>query len=70
MIIAIVSEEVSQQILLAKSYFETLKTLKDLYDSHSEMEIIKLMLKLFSLEVKDNDPMLFASEINHQSNHA
>ena len=27
------------------------------------MEVIQLMLKLFSLEVKDNDPMLVASEI-------
>ena len=27
------------------------------------MKIIQLMLKLFSLEVKDNDPMLIASEI-------
>ena len=34
-----------------------------MYDSHSEMEVIKLMLKLFNLEVKDNDPMLVAYEI-------
>ena len=27
------------------------------------MEVIQLMLKLFSLELKDNDPMLLASEI-------
>ena len=40
-----------------------------MYDSHSEMEIIQLMLKLFNLEVKDNDPMLVASlirEIMHK----
>ena len=27
------------------------------------MEVIQLMLKLFSLEVKDNDPMIVASKI-------
>ena len=63
MITAIVSEEVSQHILSTKSRFQALKTLKYFYESHSEMEIIKLMLKLFSLEVKDNDPMLVASNI-------
>ena len=62
-ITATVSEEVSQHILPARSCFEALKILKELYDSHSEMEVIQLMLKLFSLEVKDNDPMLVASEI-------
>lgn len=63
MISATVSEEVSQHILLAKTRYEALKTLKDMYDSHSEMEFIQLMLKLFSLEVNDNDPMLVTSEI-------
>ena len=43
-ITATVSEEVSQDILPTKSCFEALKTLKDLYDSHSEMEVIQLML--------------------------
>ena len=63
MIIATVNEEASQHILPNKSCFEAIKTLKGLYDSHSEMEVIHLMLKLFILEVKDNDPMLVASEI-------
>ena len=63
MIIATGSEEVSQHIFPTKSCFEALKTLKYLYVSHSEMEVIKLMLKLFNLEVKDNDYIPVASEI-------
>ena len=51
MITPTVSEEVSQHIFPAKSRFQALKTLKDLYESHSEMEIISLMLKLLKLEV-------------------
>ena len=62
MIIANVSEEASQHIMLDKSCFEALKTLKYLHESPSKMEIIQLMLKLFSLELKDNDPVLDASE--------
>ena len=45
-----------------KSSFESLKTLKDVYDSHSKMETIKLILKLFSLEVVDNDRILVTAE--------
>ena len=63
MITAIVSEEASQHIFPAKSCFEALKALNDLYDSHSKMEIIHLLSKLFSLEVKNNDPMLVTYEI-------
>jgi len=37
--------------------------LKDFYDFHSELEIIQLLMKLFNLELKDNDPMKLASEI-------
>lgn len=39
------------------------KILKDLYDSHSELDIIQLLMKLFNLYMKDNDPMKLASEI-------
>ena len=34
-----------------------------MYDSHSEVEIIQLLMNLFNLELKDNDPMKLASEI-------
>ena len=41
----------------------SIKKLKDLYDSHFEIEIIQLLIKLFTLELKDNDPMKLAYEI-------
>ena len=63
LIIASVSEEVSRHLVSSKSAWEALKKLKDLYDSHSELEIIQLLMKLFNLELKDNDPMKLASEI-------
>ena len=50
-----ITEEVSRHIISCKSAFATLKKLKDLYDSHSELEIIQLLIKLFNLEMKDND---------------
>ena len=50
-ITATVSEELSQHIFPTKSCFQALNTLKDLYESHYEMEIISLMLKLLRLEV-------------------
>ena len=34
-----------------------------MYDSHSELEIIQFLMKLFNLEMKDNDMMKLASEI-------
>jgi hypothetical protein len=46
-----------------KNYWGALKNWKDLYDSHLELEIIELQLKLFNLELKDNDPMDLAYEI-------
>ena len=50
MITATICEWVSQHIFTTTSCSEDLDTLKDLYDSHFGMEIIQLMLKLFSLE--------------------
>ena len=37
--------------------------MKDLYNSHSKLELIQLLVKLFNLELKDNDPMDLVSEI-------
>ena len=37
--------------------------LKELYDSHSELEVVQLMIKLFSLELKNDDPLALASEV-------
>ena len=63
LIIASISEKVSRHLVSSKSACEVLKKIKDLYDSHSELEIIQLLMELFNLELKDNDPMKLASEI-------
>jgi hypothetical protein len=63
LIVASVSEEVSRHMISCKTAFQALKKLRDLYDSHSELEIIQIILKLFNLEMKDNDPMKLVSEI-------
>ena len=41
LIIASVTKEVSRHLVCSKSAWETLNKLKDLYDSHSELEIIQ-----------------------------
>lgn len=33
------------------------------YDSHSELEVVQLVVKLFSLELKNNDPLALASDV-------
>ena len=63
LIIASVSEEVSRHLVSRKSVWEALKKLKYLYDSHSELESIQLLMTLFNLELKDNDPMKLSSEL-------
>jgi hypothetical protein len=60
---ATVSEEVSHHIASINDSYSTLKRLNDLYDTHSELELIQLMVKLFNLELKNDDPMALASEI-------
>jgi hypothetical protein len=63
LIVVMVSEEVSHHIISTKDSYGALKKLKDLYDSHSELELIQLLVKLFNLELKNDDPMDLASEI-------
>ena len=63
MIIASVSEEVSRHLVSRKSAWEALKKLNDLYDSHSKLELIQLLMKLFNLELKDNNPRKLDYEI-------
>lgn len=60
MITASFLEEVRRYIQSCKTMFEALQILKELYDSHSELEIIQLLLKLFNLDMKENH---MASEI-------
>jgi hypothetical protein len=57
-----VIEEVSKHIISNTTTFKALQKLKDLYDSHPELGIIQLLMKLFNLELKDNNPMKLASE--------
>ena len=40
-----------------------MKNLKDLYESHSEFEIVQLMVKLFNLDLKDDNSLALAFEI-------
>ena len=58
LIAAIISEEVSCHIISITDCYGALNKLKDLYDSHSELEQIQSLFKLFNLEVNDNDPMV------------
>jgi hypothetical protein len=54
---------VSCHIRSIKDSWGDLKKLNDLYGSHSKLDLIQLLLKLFNLELKDNNPMAFAYEI-------
>ena len=63
LIAASITEEVGRHIISCKSAFAVLKKMKYLYDSHLELQIIQLLMKLFNLEMKDNDPLNLASEI-------
>jgi len=58
-----VNEEVSHHISSYSTTFEALQKLKELYDSHSALEVVQLMIKLFTLELKNNDPLALASEV-------
>ena len=37
--------------------------MKEFYDSHFELEVVQLMIKLFDLELKDDDSLASAFEI-------
>eukprot|EP00253_Pinus_taeda_P029725 PITA_29725 len=63
LIAASVNEEVSRHISSYSTTFEALQKLKELYDSHSALEVVQLMIKLFTLELKNNDPLAIASEV-------
>eukprot|EP00253_Pinus_taeda_P016478 PITA_16478 len=58
-----VSEEVSRHISPFSNAFEALQKLKELYDSHYALEVVQLMIKLFTLELQNNDPLSLASEV-------
>eukprot|EP00253_Pinus_taeda_P021152 PITA_21152 len=58
-----VSEEVSRHILPFSNAFEALQKLKELYDSDSALEVVQLMIKFFTLELQNNDPLALASKV-------
>eukprot|EP00253_Pinus_taeda_P034097 PITA_34097 len=63
LIVASVNKDVSRHISSYSTAFEALQKLKKLYDSHSTLEVVQLMIKLFTLEQQNNDPLALASEI-------
>ena len=63
MIALLVNEEVSHHIFPFSNSFEALKDLKELYESHSELEVVQLMINLFNLVLKNDEPLSLASEI-------
>eukprot|EP00253_Pinus_taeda_P006580 PITA_06580 len=65
LITASVNKEVSRHISTCSTAFEALQKLKELYDSHSALEVIQLMIKLFTLELQNNDPLALAFEIKY-----
>ena len=54
LIAASVNKEVSRHISSYSTTFKALQKLKELYDSHSALEVIQLMIKLFTLELQNN----------------
>jgi len=61
--IASVNEEVSRHISSYSTTYEALQKLKEIYDSHSALEVVQLMIKLFTLELQNNDPLALASDV-------
>ena len=60
---SLVSEEVNHHIRSIDDAWNALKKLKDLFESHSKLELVQLQLKLFNLKLKNDDPMALISEI-------
>jgi len=54
---------VSRHISPFSNAFEALQKLKELYDSHSALKVVQLIIKLFSLELQNDDPLALASEV-------
>jgi len=63
LITASVNEEVSRHISSYSTAFKALQKLKELYGSHSALEFVQLMIKLFTLELQNNDPLALSFEV-------
>jgi hypothetical protein len=62
-IFATISKEVICHISSIDDSYSALKRLNNLYDTHLELELIQLMVKLFNLKLKNDDPMDLDYEI-------
>jgi hypothetical protein len=60
---------VSCHIISIKHSYGYLNKLKDLYDSHSKLELIQLLVKIFNLELKNDDSMALTSKIKAMMHH-
>jgi len=63
LIAASVDEEVSFHISPFSNAFESLQKLRKLYDSHTELKVVQLMIKLFNIEFKNDDHLALALEV-------
>ena len=63
LIAASINEEASSYISPFSNYFEELNKLNEFHESHSELEVVQLIIKLFSVELKKDDPLALASEV-------
>ena len=61
LITTLVNEEVSHHISPFSNFVEALPKLKELYESHSKLEVVQLMIKLFTLELQNDHPLALAS---------
>jgi len=58
-----VSEEVSCHFVSINDSYSALNILNDLYEIHSELELMQPLVKLFNLELKNDDHMDSTSKI-------
>ena len=63
LIATLVNKEVSCHISPFSNAFEALQKLKELYDSHSALEVVQLVIKFFTLELQNDDPLTLSSEV-------
>lgn len=52
----------SNHIIPITDSYDVLKK-KYLYDTHSKLEFVQLMIKLFNIDIKENDPLALSYEI-------
>ena len=63
LIVACANEEVNHHIAPIANAFHALKKMEILYELHSQLEVVQLMIKLFNLELKDDDSLVLASQM-------